>query len=63
MSVDGQLAHEAGVLAETSALRGDDATHLATALALGPDTVVVSWDRVLARAAQFHGLAVGPPIS
>lgn len=60
IGVDAQLARDAGDLAEHDALRGYDATHLATALALGQDTLVVTWDRDLAGAALSHGLAVGP---
>ena len=63
VSVDTQLAREAGALADASALRGYDATHLATALALGRETLFLTWDGDLALAAHSRGLAVGPPIS
>ena len=43
------------------ALRGYDAVHLASALALGPgDTILATWDRDLCNAAVDAGLAVAP---
>jgi len=52
----------AGRLAGERSLRGADAVHLASALAVGdPDLVVAVWDRRLALAAQASGLAVAPP--
>ena len=55
------LARAAGDAAERFALRALDAVHLATALALGDrDTVVVTWDRGLARAATAAGLGLAP---
>jgi hypothetical protein len=55
------LARAAGDVAERSALRTVDAVHLASALALGGrDTVVVTWDRGLARAATAAGLGLAP---
>ena len=55
------LARAAGDVAERFALRALDAVHLASALALGGrDTVVVTWDRGLARAARAAGLGLAP---
>jgi uncharacterized protein len=51
----------AGQLARDLALRGADATHLASALAVGhPELLMAVWDRRLAAAAQASGLAVSP---
>lgn len=59
--VDLALAVAAGELAERYSLRGYDAVHLATALALGPaGLVVATWDRTLGRAARDAGLATFP---
>jgi predicted nucleic acid-binding protein len=42
-------------------LRGADAVHLASALAVaGPDTLVAAWDEGVASAARSHGLRVLP---
>lgn len=60
VSVDESLAQRAGELAEDLALRGYDAVHLATALALGDDTLMVTWDAELSRAALHSGCAVAP---
>lgn len=60
VAVDDALAREAGALAQRHALRGADAVHLATALALGDDVLVVTWDAELARAAQECGCATAP---
>ncbi len=63
IGVDDLLAHRAGALADTHALRGYDALHLASALALGPgETILVTWDRALSDAAVEAGLAVAPAI-
>jgi uncharacterized protein len=57
VSVDSSLARLAGRHAEDLGLRGYDAVHLATALELGDEEVVlVTWDRDLARAAEQVGL-------
>jgi hypothetical protein len=53
-----RLVHEAGELAESRALRGFDAVHLASALQHGPDTVVVTADKRLAAAAVAEGMVV-----
>jgi uncharacterized protein len=59
VGVDRELAVRAGEYAEELELRGYDATHLATALELGDEEVVlVTWDRDLARAAERVGLGI-----
>ncbi|HTW03839.1 MAG TPA: type II toxin-antitoxin system VapC family toxin [Streptosporangiaceae bacterium] len=51
----------AGQLARQHALRGADAVHLASALAIGdPDLVIAVWDRRLHSGAQAAGLRVAP---
>jgi predicted nucleic acid-binding protein len=60
VGVDGPLARQAGELAEELGLRGYDAVHLASALALGIDTTLVTWDGDLRRAAMQSGCAVAP---
>lgn len=55
------VARRAGELAAEHALRGADAVHLASALALGSDDLVVAvWDRRLATGAVAAGLRVVP---
>lgn len=57
VGIDPELARRAGGCAEELELRGYDAVHLATALELGDEEVVlVTWDRDLARAAERVGL-------
>ena len=59
IGVDQELAVRAGRYAEDLGLRGYDSVHLATALELGDDeVVVVTWDRDLARATEEVGLGV-----
>ena len=59
VGVDQELARHAGEHAEDLGLRGYDAVHLATALELGDDEVVLAtWDRDLAQAAERSGLGV-----
>lgn len=60
VGIDGPLARQAGELAEELGLRGYDAVHLASALALGLATTFVTWDRDLSAAARVSGLAVAP---
>jgi len=60
ITADPALAHRAGELADEHALRGHDAAHLATALLLGSDTVLVTWDKALRSAALHVGLAAAP---
>jgi len=55
------VEHRAGHLAQRHALRGADAVHLASALALDtPDLVVAVWDRRLHAGATTEQLAVAP---
>jgi uncharacterized protein len=55
------VEQRAGRLARQHALRGADAVHLASALALGdPDLVVAVWDARLAAGARAAHLAVAP---
>jgi predicted nucleic acid-binding protein len=59
VGVDQELAVRAGGCAEDLGLRGYDGVHLATALELGDEEVVlVTWDRDLARAAGRAGLGI-----
>jgi predicted nucleic acid-binding protein len=59
VGVDEDLARRAGEHAEALGLRGYDAVHLATALELGDEeVVVVTWDRDLARATEQVGLGL-----
>ena len=59
IGVDQELAVQAGMYAEELGLRGYDSVHLATALELGDDeVVVVTWDRELAQATEEIGLGV-----
>jgi predicted nucleic acid-binding protein len=60
LGIDAPLAHEAGRLAEELALRGYDAVHLASALAIGHPTTLITWDEDLRRAAAQRGCAVAP---
>jgi uncharacterized protein len=55
------VERHAGQLARQYALRGADAVHLASALAIGdPDLVIAVWDRRLHTAAQAAGIRVAP---
>jgi len=61
IGVDEPLARNAGALAEEFELRGYDAVHLATALALSEnEPTLVTWDGDLAEAANEAGLPVAP---
>ena len=61
VDVDRDLARHAGRLADDLALRGYDAVHLATALALADgDVTLVTWDGDLSEASLKGGLAVAP---
>ena len=63
VGVDEALAKRAGELAYEHALRGYDAVHLASALALGAaETIVATWDHDLNNAAVSAGVAVAPAI-
>jgi hypothetical protein len=56
-----EVERHAGQLARSHALRGADAVHLASALALGDDDIVVAvWDRRLQAGALASGLQVLP---
>jgi predicted nucleic acid-binding protein len=50
-----EVVRSAGDLAEDHALRGFDAIHLASALALGAEVILVTWDRDLAKAGRALG--------
>src|ERR1035441_4984103 len=55
------VEQHAGQLARVHALRGADAIHLASALAIGdPDLVVAVWDRRLHAGAKAAGVRVAP---
>ncbi len=55
------VEQNAGQLAARHALRGADAVHLASALAVGlPDLILAAWDRRLREGAEAAGLAVTP---
>ena len=54
------VERHAGELAGRHGLRGADAVHLASALAVGADLVVAVWDRPLHAGATAAGLAVAP---
>jgi len=59
IGLDATLARAAGELAERHALRGYDAVHLASAIAIeDPDLVMATWDRDLAAAAAQHRAVV-----
>lgn len=60
IGVDEELADVAGALAEEHGLRGYDAAHLATALALGPEVVMITWDDDLGNAVSERGGLVIP---
>jgi uncharacterized protein len=61
IGIDGALAQFAGELAELHGLRGYDAVHLASAIAVeDPTLVMVTWDRDLADATVACGYAVVP---
>lgn len=63
VDLDPSLARHAGQLADDLALSGADAVHLASALALGAEAVVmVTWDRRLRRAAARSGCGVAPAL-
>ncbi len=61
VELSAELERQAGRLARQHALRGADAVHLASALAVGTSDVVVAvWDARLARGAGAAGLTVVP---
>jgi predicted nucleic acid-binding protein len=62
IGLDATLARAAGELAERHALRGYDAVHLASALAIDdPRLVMATWDRDLAAAAAQHRTVIPAP--
>lgn len=62
VGVDLDLARSAGDLAEAHGLRGYDAVHLATAMRIDVEALLVTtWDGDLARATVAAGLSVSPP--
>ena len=59
VAVDDALARVAGDLAEQHGLRGYDAVHLASALAINADDVLLAtWDRHLSEAAVATGTLI-----
>lgn len=54
------VSEHAGRLARVHALRGADAVHLASAMALTTDTVLAVWDRRLHTGTEAAGLRVAP---
>jgi predicted nucleic acid-binding protein len=61
VELSASVEHDAGRLAETHALSGFDAIHLASALTLADAPLVLAtWDRRLLRAARTIGLATLP---
>ena len=62
VGIDAPLARHAGQIAEELALRGHDAVHLASALALGGEAILVTWDHELRRAAIQSGCGVAPAL-
>ena len=62
IGLDPDLAHSAGDIAEAYGLRGYDAVHLATALSIDGDSLILAtWDANLARAGVAAGCSVSPP--
>ena len=58
-----RLARGAGDMAEVFGLRGYDAVHLASALAVAePEVVLATWDRPLAEAGLKAGLRIAPAL-
>jgi len=60
VAVHEPLVRRAGGLADAHSLRGFDAIHLASALTLGGDTRMVSYDADLCAAAAGEGLTTFP---
>ncbi len=61
MTLTARIAGLAGDLAHAHPLSGADAVHLASALTLGPASVVLAtWDKRLWLAGRAEGLAVAP---
>jgi len=62
VGIDRPLAQLAGEFAEGLELRGYDAVHLASAVSLGTDITLVTWDETLKRAAAKSGITVAPAL-
>jgi hypothetical protein len=61
IELNAEVAKNAGSIARRSQLRGADSVHLASALAVGMDDLVVAvWDRQLHAASISAGLRVAP---
>jgi hypothetical protein len=61
VGLDSDLSRLAGDLAERHGLRGYDAVHLATAVAIGdPELLVATWDQDLSAAVTACGYAAIP---
>jgi uncharacterized protein len=61
VELDEALAFSAGDLSESHALRGFDAIHLATGLAIQDESLIVAtWDTDLRTASLASGLSVAP---
>lgn len=61
VELSGRIADSAGELTKRCALRGADSVHLASALAIGADNVLLAvWDVRLADGAMAAGLRVVP---
>jgi predicted nucleic acid-binding protein len=61
IELSAEIADGAGTLARALSLRGSDAVHLASALALGLDDLVIAvWDRQLHAASILAGMRVVP---
>ena len=61
VELTGAIAVHAGVLAGERSLRGADAVHLASVLAIGAShTILAVWDQRLRAAAHINGLHVAP---
>ncbi|MDQ2846178.1 MAG: type II toxin-antitoxin system VapC family toxin [Actinomycetota bacterium] len=62
IGLDPELARTAGDLAEAHGLRGYDAVHLATAMSIDMNSMLLAtWDGDLARAGVAAGRSVSPP--
>ncbi len=61
IDVDDPMARHAAEIADRTGLKGADAIHVATGLAVGAEeAVLVTWDRAMGDAATELGLAVAP---
>jgi len=61
VEIDQEISKAAGDIAEDRALRGFDSIHLATAVALADDSMIMAtWDADLRRASVDAGLRIAP---